>query len=139
MKPVLRRMGTATSEELEDFRELLDAVLNTPEGVAELVKRTPRLLAAVNNSTETVLHWLAVENHVEGIKLLYSLGAEIPEFALIEALEMGHVETVALLLSLGSRLERYSLDQVIGNEVWKLSDTKKSELESLFSSAHRPN
>jgi len=135
-----RGAGTATKKELADFKVLLNAVLNTPELVPTLVRESPEILDAVDNCMETVLHWLAVENHVEGIALLHSLGAKVPEHALIHAVEMGHLETVELLLSYGVRLHRYSLDRIVGNPIWGLSEGKKLELQRLFDGlAHRSN
>jgi len=129
--PDSRRMGTAGPQEREDFRRLLDAVMNSPGSVPELVRESPELLHAVDNAAETVLHWLSVENHVEGVRLLFSLGAEIPKFALIHAIQLGNVETVNLLFSLGARLNRYSFESIAGNPVWGLSEERKEEMKSI--------
>ena len=82
---------------------LLDAVVNEPGKVPEIVRADPDILDGATSAVgETVLHFLAVENHVEGIKLLRNLGASIPDHALYEAISLGHTETVALLLELGA-------------------------------------
>ena len=125
-------MGTATPQELDDFQTLLRAVLGSPELVPRLIRDSPRMLEANCNSAETVLHWLAVEGDENGVKLLHSLGAKIPEFALIEAIQMGHVGMVRLLVSLGARLSRYPVERVLSNPVWNLSDEQKTQIRSLF-------
>ena len=88
-----------------DFIRLLDAVLHEPHKVPLMVAENRDILRATNWIGENVLHWLAVENHVEGISLLRSLGSPIPTWALVEAVEMGNIETVILLLELGVEVE----------------------------------
>jgi hypothetical protein len=125
-------MGTATPVELAGFDRLLTAVLDTPDQVARMVSEEPALLEYVNNATETVLHWLAVENEVEGIRLLHGLGAGISEFALLHALELGHVETVDLLLSLGGDFADLDPFQAMRNPVFGLSEEKVTTLSSCL-------
>ncbi len=86
------------------------------------------MLEFVNMSAETVLHWLAVENHIEGIRLLHGLGAKIPEFALIHALQMGHVEAVDLLLTLGSSFTLYDPIILVGSNSFDLRPHEQHEL-----------
>ena len=90
-----------------EFGLLLDAVLNEPHKVKDIVTANPEVLYETCWAGENVLHWLAIENHTEGIELLRSLGSPIPEFALIHAVEHGHTETVILLLELGAELNEY--------------------------------
>jgi hypothetical protein len=52
-----------------EFYRFLNAVLYEPEKVPAIVKDSPSILEEENLSGETVLHWLAIENHAEGIKL----------------------------------------------------------------------
>jgi len=104
-----------------EFYRLLEAVLNEPEKVPAIVYESPSILEETNLSGETVLHWLAVENHTNGIKLLRSLGATIPEFALIHAVEHGHTETVILLLELGADAKGFDLDRTLNSPIWELS------------------
>ncbi|MES2818114.1 MAG: hypothetical protein V4812_03915 [Pseudomonadota bacterium] len=87
------------------FGVLLDAVLYETHNVTGLVKADPSILRATNWTGENVLRWLAVENLVDGIGLLRSLGSPIPPVALTEALELGHCETVILLLELGVEVD----------------------------------
>jgi hypothetical protein len=124
----MRRMGTATEEELSGFDKLLQAALEHPQTVPMLVNAQPEMLEFVNQSAETVLHWLAVENHVDGIRLLHGLGAKIPEFALIHALQAGHTETVDLLLTLGAEFTRLDPIDEIQNPIWQLPVQKQQEL-----------
>ena len=56
----MRRMGTATEEELSGFDKLLQAALEHPQTVPVLVSE-PEMLEFVNRSPETVLHWRAGE------------------------------------------------------------------------------
>lgn len=90
-----------------EFGLLLDAVLNEPYKVKDIVTDNPEVLYETCWAGENVLHWLAIENHIEGIELLRSLGSPIPEFALIHAVEHGNTETVILLLELGAELNEY--------------------------------
>lgn len=127
-----RRMGTATPEERAGFDLLLETVLNTPEQVPKLVEERPQLLDCVNNAAETVLHWLAIENRVEEIRLVHRLGATIPDFALVHALEAGHLDTVDLLLSLGGRFGSVDPMAVMENPIWKLTAERKTELSGCL-------
>jgi ankyrin repeat protein len=62
----------------ERWYELRNAiyVMNLPHA-AELVRREPTLLTLSNAIGETVLHFLAVENHAEGVAWLHTQGASI--------------------------------------------------------------
>jgi len=117
-------MGTATEEELRDFDQLLNAVLDNPDQVSQLVEERPQILESVNNSAETVLQWLALENHVSGIRLLHELGATIPDFALVHALEAGHVEALELMLTLGGSFGIIDPYFALRNPVFELSMDK---------------
>ncbi|MDR2688969.1 MAG: ankyrin repeat domain-containing protein [Azoarcus sp.] len=121
-------MGTATEEDLKGFQQLLNAVLDDPDTVPAMVCGHPEWLECVNNSAETVLHWLAVEGHVEGIKLLHRLGSAIPPFALTHALQAGHVETVDLLLTLGGSFGNIDPLKEICNPLWQFTPAKQKQL-----------
>ncbi|WP_338848548.1 ankyrin repeat domain-containing protein [Massilia sp. W12] len=125
-------MGTATAEEISGFNSLLEAVLERPQTVPQLVKEKPGILEFNNHSAETVLHCLAVENHTDGIRLLHSLGAIIPEFALIHALQGGQAEAVDLLLTLGAKFTLIDPHDVIRKPVWQLPISKQKELTVIL-------
>jgi ankyrin repeat protein len=62
----------------ERWYELRNAIylMNLPLA-ADLVRREPTLLKLSNALGETVLHFLAVENHAEGVAWLHSQGSPI--------------------------------------------------------------
>jgi len=128
----MRNMGTATQEEVADFECLLSAVLTDPAAVPELVRLCPQLLKSVNNSSETVLHWLALENLVDAISLLHSLGASIPSYVVVHALQAGNVETVDLLLSLGGTFEHSTPRDIVRNPTWELTSVKQEQLLAVL-------
>ena len=98
----MKRHDEVDSSKSHDFDILLDAVLNEPHKVKDIVVKNRDCLRAVNYTGENVLHWLAVENRTEDVKLLRSLGSPIPELAFEDALEGGNIEMVILLLQLGA-------------------------------------
>lgn len=115
-----------------DFDVLLDAVLNEPHKVRNIVSANRECLRAVNYSEENVLHWLAIEYHTEGVTLLRSLGSPLPEFALIHALEAGHTEMVILLLELGAEPNIEICKNSLNNPIIGLSKKTKQILQSYF-------
>jgi len=115
-----------------DFDVLLDAVLYETHKVKDIVVANRECLRAVNYSGENVLHWLAVENHTEGVALLRSLGSPLPEFALIHALEAGHTEMVILLLELGADPNVEICKRSLSNPLWELNDKTKRLMRSYF-------
>ncbi|WP_444925300.1 ankyrin repeat domain-containing protein [Microbulbifer sp. TRSA002] len=128
----MRRHDEVDRQKSQDFDILLDAVLNEPHKVNDIVTGNRECLRAVNYSGENVLHWLAVENHTEGVQLLRSLGSPIPEFALIHALEAGHTEMVILLLELGADPNIEACKRSLNNSLWVLSDKTKRLIRSYF-------
>jgi len=117
-----------------DFYLLLDAVLNEPHKVKDIVVNNRGILDAENLSGENVLSWLALENHTEGVCLLRSLGSRIPPFTLCEAIQMGNTEMVILLLELGADIEAEitSCQSAIENKIHNLSSKKKRLIRSYF-------
>jgi len=115
-----------------DFDILLDAVLNEPHKVKDIVIANRECLRAVNYSGENVLHWLAVENRTEEVELLRSLGSPIPEFALVHALEAGYTEMVILLLELGADPNIETCKTSLNNSIWELSKKTKRLMRSYF-------
>ncbi len=117
------------------FGLLLDAVLNEPHKVRVIVADNPEVLYETCWAGENVLHWLAVENHTEGIELLRSLGSPIPDFALIDAVELGHAETVILLLELGAELNEYVVNichNSLKRNSFEMSDRKIQLMKNYF-------
>ena len=115
-----------------EFYRLLYAVLDEPEKVAAIVHERRAILEETNFTGETVLHWLAVENHTDGIRLLRSLGATIPLFALIEAVEHGHLETIILLLELGADPEGFPLERMLRNPIRDISKRERQIIRGYF-------
>lgn len=128
----MRRHNEVDRYKSHNFDILLDATLNQPHKVKDIVAANRDCLRAVNYSGENVLHWLAVENHTEGVSLLRSLGSPIPEFALIHALEAGHTEMVILLLELGADPNIETCKRSLNNPLWELSDKTKRLMRSYF-------
>lgn len=117
------------------FGLLLDAVLNEPHKVKDIVTENPEIVYETCWAGENVLHWLAIENHTDGIRLLRSLGSPIPEFALIHAVEHGHIETVILLLELGAELNEYvsnTCSKSLKSNYFEVPDNKIRLIKSYF-------
>jgi len=114
------------------FIRLLDAVLNEPHKVRDIVVHDPEILYETDWAGENVLHWLAVENKHEEIKLLRSLGSPIPRYALIHAVEHGHLETVITLLELGAEFIPEEIEKAILCKDFHNSEKKRSILKSYF-------
>jgi ankyrin repeat protein len=117
-------------EHNREFYRLLDAVLHEPEKVRHIVAERPMILEECNLTGETVLHWLAVENHIDGIRLLRRLGATIPDYALIHAAELGNTEAVVVLLELGADLRGWDVERTLRNPMFGLSKEKKRRIRS---------
>ncbi len=81
---------------------------------------------------ENVLHWLAVENRHEEIRLLRSLGSPIPIYALVEAVEHGHIETVIALLELGAEVIPSDITRALNNKYYAHSKRTKSLISRYF-------
>ena len=123
------------NEEIEhnqDYIRLIDAVLREPEKVPAIVSEDRRILEAQNCCGETALHWLAVESNFEGVKLLRSLGAEIPEWAIHHAIEAGAMEMVILLLELGAQPSIEVCNGYLKNNFWELNPKQKRLLVSYL-------
>jgi len=115
-----------------DFGRLLHAVLREPEKVPAIVKERPAILEETNFTNEAVLHWLAVESHTEGIRLLRGLGARIPVYALVETVEGGHLETIILLLELGADPESYPVERMLRRPLVEMSKRIQQIIRSYF-------
>src|SRR5690606_38157315 len=129
---LMRRHDEVDRLKSYEFDVLLDAVLCEPHKVRDIVTANRECLWAVNYSGENVLHWLAVENHTEGVALLRSLGSPIPDFALIHALQAGHTEMAILLLELGANPNTAICERSLENPLWELSDKTKRIMRSYL-------
>jgi len=114
-------MGTATDAELAGFERLLNAVLEEPEVVESMVRENPELLECINNSSETVFHWLVIENSVDEMVLLHKLGAAIPQFAALHALQAGAIEALDFVLTQGSTFGPFDPHVAMRNPALNLS------------------
>ena len=129
-----RKNMTFEHEHNFEFYRLLDAVLKDPEKVPDIVRDEPEILKQTNFSGETVLVWLALENHFSGVKLLRSLGAKIPHQALYEAVDMGHTDMVALLLELGADKHGWDYEKVLTNPHSNLSKEVRADIRTYLKS-----
>ena len=114
------------------FDILLDAVLHEPHKVKDIATKNREFLESKNYTGETVLHWCAVENRTDDIELLRSLGASIPSFALIEALESGHTETAILLLELGVEVDALTCKRALERNMFNLNAKTVKIMKSYF-------
>ncbi len=104
--------------EAQRFYALRDAAYADLAAARELIENDASIVAAKNSIGETALHFLAIENALEAVKLLAQNGADVNNRnafgtpAIIEAAEVGHLEMVDLLLELGADadLQRIAAD-----------------------------
>ena len=113
-----------------EFDILLNAILSEPWKVRDIVKGDEEVLSAINSIGENVLHYLAVENKLEEVKLLRSLGSMIPPYAIAEAASLGHTDMVSLLLELGGEPSISSCSDNI--ELGNYPKKKKYEMRGIF-------
>jgi len=114
------------------FFRLLDAVLMEPSKVSSMVKDQPGIREEKNPAGETALHWLVIENKLEEVRFLRSLGAKIPAYSLLHAAQMGYTEMVITLLELGADPSGLGILEAIRNPVWKLPKKKIRLIESYL-------
>ncbi len=114
------------------FDVLIDAVLNEPKKVGNIVSSNRSITWAMNTVGENVLHYLAVENHIEGVELLRSVGSPISPWALTHALQAGHTDMVILLLELGADPIVSSCKSALESDLWKLDKNTKRLMRSYF-------
>ena len=88
--------------------EFIDAVVKDPVRAAGLLAAHPDLLDARWIHAETIVHFLAVEGFVDGVKLLASRGADVNlvnEFGdspLIDVAALGYNDVAEILLQHGA-------------------------------------
>ena len=120
------------TEHNQDNSRLIDAVLREPEKVPAIVSENRCILEVQNCCGETALHWLAVEINFGGVKLLRSLGAEIPEWTIHHAIEVGAMEMVILPLELGAEPSIEVCNGYLKNDIWELNPKQKRLLVSYL-------
>ena len=85
----------------DDAYRLIRACFESLDEARELLRREPTLISALTGLGETPLHFLAVEDQLDAVKLLFDQGAAVNTLnrfgnsALAEAASLGYVETVA--------------------------------------------
>ena len=87
-----------------EFGRLLDAILEQPQSVKEIVRRNPESIEATNRAGENALRWCALENRFDDVINLRNLGSSIQSEALFEAIEHGNTDMLLLLLELGGTI-----------------------------------
>lgn len=92
-----------------NVRCFIEAFFSSVEDAASMLERQPELLhASTRPRQETALHWLAVENHLEGVKFLLSRGASTDarassgDTALTSAAALGYKEMCRILIDAGA-------------------------------------
>ena len=104
------------SEKLEKhvIGEFIDAVIQDQSKAQLLLEDYPTLLDSRWIHNETVLHFLAVENYVDGVRFLAKLGADVDstnEFgdtALIDVARLGNDKVAEVLLEHGANPNAHS-------------------------------
>lgn len=115
-----------------EFGILLDAVIYEPEKVHSIVSNNPEIVYETCWAGENVLHWLAIENKHEEIRLLRSVGSPIPIYALVHAVEHGHLKTIIALLELGAEVIPSDITQAVNSTWFKKNKKVKSLIKRYF-------
>lgn len=114
------------------FYSLRDAMFNNWEVAQALIEADPTIIEARSGIGETALHYLAVENHLEGVAYLLERGAHINtrnDFQgtpLIDAASLGYLE-----------LCRFLLDN--GADITSMDDIGKTAIGAAFDLTHSDN
>jgi ankyrin repeat protein len=91
-----------------EIQAFIDAVVKRPDAARQMLRESPELLDARYIHGETVLHFLAVEGYVDGVRLLAAAGADVDarnpfgDTALVDAVTLGNARVVAVLLEHGA-------------------------------------
>jgi hypothetical protein len=124
----------------KQWYQLRNAVYSKDYSRAELLlKSAPELMTHTNRIGETVLHFLAVENDIEGVKWLKSIGFDINtknDFgtpAIFEVAQLGYKELLIWFYENGADFaakdgEGYSLIEYL--EEWEKPDMAKFVMET---------
>lgn len=91
-----------------NWQDLVRAAISGPDEARRLAAENPAILRDESVAGETALHWLAVENDLNGVRILAELGADVNTLdhshtsPLIHAVGLGYLEMSRLLLELGA-------------------------------------
>src|SRR5687768_14260959 len=94
--------------------EFVDAVVQDSDRAKHLLSIHPQLINARWIHDETVLHFLALEGYIDGVRFLAEWGADVNienEFGdtpLIDVAVLGNVEVAQILLNHGANPNTYS-------------------------------
>ena len=94
----------------DDAYRLIRTCYESLDAARELLRREPALIAALTGLGETPLHFLAVEDQLDAVRMLVEHGATINTLnqfgnsALAEAASLGYVELVGWMLANGAAL-----------------------------------
>ena len=94
----------------DDAYRLIRACYESLDDASQLLRNEPMLVSALTGLGETPLHFLAVEDRLDAVKLLVEHGAKIDTLnqfgnsALAEAASLGYVETLGWMLANGATL-----------------------------------
>src|SRR5207253_5441095 len=92
----------------KEIAEFIDAAVRDHVAARTMIEACPDLLKARWTHNETILHFLAIEGYVDGVRFLADAGAAIDEVnqfgdtALIDVAVLGNVEIAKLLLEHGA-------------------------------------
>jgi len=95
----------------ERIIQLINAFMEDTEHALHLLDEDPGLVQVKTSIGETALHYLAVENQIEAVEMLYERGADINTVndcggtPLSDAASLGCVEQVQILLERGARVD----------------------------------
>lgn len=96
---------------MDAARKLIRAFFKSVDDGLGLLRAEPELMNERTGVGETPLHYLAVENHIEGVRTLVEFGAEVntsddfDQTPLAAAAFLGHEDLVRYLLSVGAKCE----------------------------------
>ena len=95
-----------------NVRCLIEAFFSSLEEAEGILRSQPSLLnAKTQHRRETALHYLATENHLEGVRFLLEQGAEVDTVAsandtpLMTAAQLGYPDMCRLLLAAGANVK----------------------------------
>ena len=113
------------------FHSLCDAMFNDWGAAQALIEADPTIIESRSGIGETALHYLAVENHLEGVRWLWQRGADINTrdnfqgTPLIAAVSLGYLELCRSLLDNGADI--YATDHIGRTAISAASDADRNQ------------